>query len=246
MELAKFVREGGTLITEGSTSVIFPEYKLTSGVTVESPEGLFVRGSVMRGIVADRTSPIAYGYDAQVPVYFSQAPVLNAGDGGFGAFGGGRGGGGLPGVGMNVTPMANPTNRLSTFDSENPESSSAPAPARGGRGGGELGGFGGGRGGGPAGGADANRPRVVVRFPSNPDDMLLSGVLVGGQALANRAQVVDMPLGQGHVVSFAIRPFWRWQTQGNYFFGFNTILNWNDLNAGRTTAARPTTASPQQ
>jgi hypothetical protein len=82
-----------------------------------------------------------------------------------------------------------------------------------------------------AGGADA--PRVILRFPSNPDEMLLSGVLVGGQGLANRAQVVDAPLGNGHVVMFAIRPYWRWQTQGTYFLGFNAIMNWNDLNAGR-------------
>jgi hypothetical protein len=74
---------------------------------------------------------------------------------------------------------------------------------------------------------------VIVQFPANADDMLLSGVLVGGQALANRAQVVDIPVGEGHVVSFAIRPFWRWQTQGTFFLGFNTILNWNDLDAGR-------------
>ena len=60
MELVKFVREGGTLITEGSTSTIFPDYKITPGVTVETPEGLFVRGSVMRGVVADRRSPIAW------------------------------------------------------------------------------------------------------------------------------------------------------------------------------------------
>lgn len=32
---------------------------------------------------------------------------------------------------------------------------------------------------------------------------------------------------------FAIRPFWRWQTQGTFFLGFNAILNWNDLGAGR-------------
>ena len=68
---------------------------------------------------------------------------------------------------------------------------------------------------------------------SGPDEMLLSGVLVGGQALANRAQVVDAPLGSGHVVMFAIRPYWRWQTQGTYFLGFNAIMNWNDLGAGR-------------
>jgi hypothetical protein len=44
---------------------------------------------------------------------------------------------------------------------------------------------------------------------------------------------VDAPLGKGHVVMFAIRPFWRWQTQGTFFLGFNAILNWNDLDAGR-------------
>ena len=36
MELVKFVREGGTLITEGATSTIFPEYNVTNGVTVEN------------------------------------------------------------------------------------------------------------------------------------------------------------------------------------------------------------------
>jgi hypothetical protein len=250
MELVKFVREGGTLITEGATATIFPEYNITSGVTVENPEGLFVRGSIIRGVFADRRSPIAYGYDAQVPVYFSQDPVLNAGGGGgFGGFGG-RGGDQLPGVGMNVTPMATAgQQRLSTWDAENPTSS--PAPAGRGRGQtgdegtvGGRGGRGGGRGGFGGFGGDAaeNRPRVVLAFPSNPDDMLLSGVLVGGQALAGRAQVIDAPVGQGHVVMFAIRPYWRWQTQGTFFLGFNTILHWNDLDAGRAGARRTTPA----
>ena len=92
LALVKFVREGGTLLVEGSTSVIFPEYGITSGITVESPAQLFARGSIMRGVFADRKSPIAYGYDAQVPVYFNQDPVLQVG-GGFGGFGGFGGGG---------------------------------------------------------------------------------------------------------------------------------------------------------
>jgi hypothetical protein len=252
MELVKFVREGGTLITEGSTSTIFPEYNVSTGVTVESPDRLFVRGSIMRGIFADRRSPIAYGYDAQVPVYFSQDPVLNVTSGG--GFGG-RGGaaeGAIPGVGMNVTPMAAANNRLSAYDPEAPDAASAAASAGAGRGrqGGAAGpGGGGGRGGrgdgGGFGGAgfgnSAETPRVILAFPSNPDEMLLSGVLVGGQSLVNRAQIVDIPLGQGHVVSFAIRPFWRWQTQGTFFLGFNTILNWNDLDAGKTTTRATTT-----
>ncbi len=74
---------------------------------------------------------------------------------------------------------------------------------------------------------------MILRFPANPDEMLLSGVLVGGQALSGRAQVVDAPVGTGHVVMFAIRPYWRWQTQDTYFLGSNAIMNWNDLNAGK-------------
>jgi Zinc carboxypeptidase len=246
-ELVKFVREGGTLITEGATSTIFPDYNITVGVTVENPDGLFVRGSVMRGMVADRRSPIAYGYDTQVPVYFSQDPVLNAA-GGFGGFGG-RGGDTVPGVGMNTSPMATAAQqRLSTWDPDAPQMGAAMGASPAGRGArgqsttadpatfGGRGGGGGGRGG--AGGE--SQPRVVLAFPSNVDDMLLSGVLVGGQSLTNRAQVIDAPLGQGHVVMFAIRPYWRWQTQGTFFLGFNAILNWNDLNAGRPAARQGT------
>jgi len=234
MNLYQFVRDGGLLIVEGSTSTIFPEYKLVNGVTVESPEGLFVRGSIVRGIVADAKSPIMYGYDGtQIPVYFSQDPVLAVGMGGGGGRGGFGGGAQIPGVGMTVAPNAASTQKLSPWEAGSAPAGQAPAPdaAAGGRGAGGGGGRGGFGGGMAAGGAEA--PRVILRFPSNPDEMLLSGVLVGGQSLANRAQVVDAPLGNGHVVMFAIRPYWRWQTQGTYFLGFNAIMNWNDLGAGR-------------
>jgi len=230
MELARFVEAGGLLITEGSTATIFPAYGLTSGVTVEEPENLTARGSILRGIIADRLSPIAYGYEGnQLPVYFNQAPVLSAG----GGFGGGFGGffGGARGPWQNTTPMA-------TRPSLSPwEPVERPA----------------GRRGPPGAGAgdeeaaqmrqmarafgiavDESRPRVVLQFPGSADQMLLSGVLDGGEALRNRAQVVDAKLGQGHIVMFGIRPFWRWQTQGTFFLGFNAILNWNDLDAGQT------------
>lgn len=240
-ELYKFVQAGGTLIVEGATSTIFPAYNLTAGITVESPANLFARGTLLRGVVTDKTSPIAYGFDAQLPVYFNQNPVLNvSGVGGLFA-GGGRGGGST--LSQQTTPMAQKL-PLSTWDFNNPANTgSAAGGGRGGAGGGGRGGaapggegaFGGGGfggAGGSAGGIDGTRPRVVMAFPSNPADMLLSGTLAGGEALSNRAQVVDSPLGKGHVVSFAIRPFWRWQTQGTYFLGFNAILHWNDLDAG--------------
>ena len=92
---------------------------------------------------------------------------------------------------------------------------------------------------------DDARPRVVMSFSPNADDLLLSGTLGGGQTLASSAAAVDHPLGKGHVVMFAIRPFWRWQTQGTYTLGFNAIMNWNDLDAGKAAAAPRGTASGQ-
>jgi hypothetical protein len=84
---------------------------------------------------------------------------------------------------------------------------------------------------------DESRPRVVMQFPANANDMLLSGTLSGGQALSGRALAVDVNAGKGHIVMFALRPFWRWQTQGTYFLAFNAILNWNHLDAGKADPA---------
>ena len=90
----------------------------------------------------------------------------------------------------------------------------------------------------------SNAPRVLLSFPTDPNDMLLSGLLVGGEALAGRAVAIDSPVGKGHIVMFANRPYWRWQTQGNFFLGFNAILNWNHLDAGRSGAASQTPQTP--
>jgi hypothetical protein len=229
-ELAKFVQEGGTLITEGSTSAFVADYGLISGVTVEHPAQLFARGSILRGQISDPKSPITYGYEGKdLPVYFNQDPVFSAG-GGFG--GGGRGGfgggGGGADVGQNVTPNAVPIH-VSPLDATTPQqaapSMSATQEQEAVRQ--QMRAFG---------VVEDARPRVVMTFPQSPNDMLLSGTLAGGQALSGRAAALDVSLGKGHIVMFALRPFWRWQTQGTYFLGFNAILNWNHLDAGKEEA----------
>jgi hypothetical protein len=245
-ELMKFVQAGGVLITEGGTSTIFPEFNLTQGINIEQSAALYARGSVLKTVLGDRRSPVLYGYDQNaLAVYFNQGPIFSVGGGGFGrGGGGGRGGGpviqGIP----NMEPNAAPP-KLTTLEggayvapvdaTASAAGAAAAGPGRGGRGGGG-GGFGG-RGGG---GANAGAPRVLLSFPTDVNDLLLSGLLVGGEAIAGRAVAIDAPIGKGHVVMFANRPFWRWQTQGNFFLGFNTILNWNDLDAGRTAPATTT------
>ncbi len=255
--LYAFVQHGGTLITEGNTSQILPEMNLTPGVKVEAANGLFARGTILRGVIADAKSPIVYGYNhTDVPVYFSSSPVLNAGAGAMPiadnpalAGRGGRTGS----VTQNITPMATPL-KLSVWDPDhtgvayglatsigndfNVAQAGQPAAGRGGRGGAGAGGFGGAGAAGPASvpglTADPNSStRVVMQFPAKAEDMLLSGTLENGALLSNRAQLVDESIGSGHVVMFAIRPFWRWQTQGTFAMGFNAIMNWNHLNAGK-------------
>ena len=179
----------------------------------------------MRSTWEDRKSPISYGFEnATLPVYFNQDPVLSVAGSPAGAFGGGRPQ--IPGIGQNTTPMANSPLQISPLE---PEAPPDPRPRTG-----------------PAAemsvmmrqsgmAVDEARPRVILSFPQDPNDMLLSGTLAGGQLLSSRAQVVDAAVGRGHVVMFAIRPFWRWQTQGTFFLGFNAILNWNDLGAGKAT-----------
>jgi hypothetical protein len=83
------------------------------------------------------------------------------------------------------------------------------------------------------------RPRVVLSFHQKRDSLRLSGLLVNGEELAGRPAVLDAPVGQGHVVLFAIRPFWRWETQGSFALVFNAIMNWNDLSVAWPPAPRP-------
>jgi hypothetical protein len=81
--------------------------------------------------------------------------------------------------------------------------------------------------------AAESRARVIARYPEREGDILLSGFLQGGSAIAGRAAAVDVPVGQGRVVMFGFRPQYRGQSYGTFRLLFNTILQ-----AGRAPARR--------
>jgi len=249
--LYEFVQQGGTLITEGNTSALFPSYNLTPAVRIEEDSrGLVADGTILRGVISDRNSPITYGFiNNQLPVYFNNAPLYDVGTTPAPARAA-EAEGRRSSPWMRIAPMATPL-ELSPWQA-NAMYTPPPAPrdtqpeAGGfGRGGFGRGGFGRGRDE-PRGPMtlDAMRPRVILSFPTRTEDMLLSGTLANGEVLSNRPALIDSPVGQGHVVMFAIRPFWRWQTHGTYILAFNAIMNWNDLDAGKGMAA--TTANDRQ
>ena len=78
----------------------------------------------------------------------------------------------------------------------------------------------------------AQRPRVILRW-GDTRELLVSGLLDGGDEIAQHAAVIDSPLEKGHVILFSNNPMWRGQTMGSYSLVFNAILNFDNLNAGR-------------
>jgi hypothetical protein len=225
--LQQFVSSGGVLVGVANTASFALQFGLTSGVSQSQPGQSRVVGSLLRSRVVDAASPIAYGVLDSLAVMsdngesFSVSNTL-----------GGRGGSRFG------EATGRPTGRGTLNDPDVPQGRPALDPRF------EL----------PARPTveqwqlapltddqlrnplnvipPEQRPRVVLRFAAQRD-LLVSGLLGGGAEIADRPIVVDAPKDKGHVVLFAINPIYRGETVGSYFLVLNTILNFDNLNAGR-------------
>jgi hypothetical protein len=230
MNLQKFVSDGGLFIVVANSARLPVDFGLTTGVSIQEPRQLQARGSIYNARFSDRKSPISYGYDETLPIYFNQAPLFQvaSGTGGFGGGGGGEGGAGA-GAGPRPSGRGTLTDPDIVQGMPLPEPAQRPSP----------------RPGeeqlteeqrlqiGPFYTPPNQRPRVVLRFASDEKSLLISGMLAGGSELANAPAVIDVPVGRGHVVMFANNPMWRHQTQGSFFLIFNAALNFDSLNTER-------------
>ncbi|HET7696018.1 MAG TPA: M14 family zinc carboxypeptidase [Vicinamibacterales bacterium] len=243
LHLRQFIADGGVFLASNSSADFAINNSFTYGVTsVNAAANTRVVGSLLRTRVADDASPIVYGVPDNLAMYSDDGSVFGvsataggggrgAGGGGGGAAGGGRGGGpggrptgrGTPddpdivqgrpaSEGSNLKPLP-PLQQVQPWQYALPTEEALrrnpanviPPPFR---------------------------PRVAVRFEAQTA-LLVSGLLDGGADIAQRPVVVDVPVGKGHVVLFANNPIWRGETIGSYFLVFNTILNWDALDAGR-------------
>ncbi len=225
--LKQFVEEGGLFLAVGSSVHLPVDLGLTDSVTIADTHQLQARGSILRAKVEDAKSPIAYGYDETVGVYFNQAPVFKVS---------------LTGEGRPPTEASRPSGRGSATDPDIPQgrnwttpeaepersraeqelyvdpqnrvffSSELPPPSL--------------------------YPRVILRF-SDEKNLWISGMLAGGSELAGAPAIVDVPSGRGHIVLFANNPMWRQETQGSFMFVLNAALNFDHLDAGRKAPAAP-------
>ncbi len=72
-------------------------------------------------------------------------------------------------------------------------------------------------------GFSAEDYRIIVEYPEG--DLLQSGWLVGEDFLAKKACVVSAKCGEGEVLLFGFRPFFRAQTHGTFKLLFNCLLS---------------------
>jgi zinc carboxypeptidase len=66
--------------------------------------------------------------------------------------------------------------------------------------------------------------RVIARYPSRAESILLSGFLQGAPKLAGKVAAADIALGTGRVTMFGFRPLYRGQSYGTFKMFFNALL----------------------
>ena len=221
MNLQKFVKDGGVFITVDDTTDLAVSNGFTPGVSVTRAQRLKAIGDILRMKTVDASSPIAYGYGDSLAMYCMNGPIFNVS-----STVGGRGGRQRPG--LRATGRGTPDDpdvvqgRPPVEPPELPHSEvweATPLTDEQRRNNGGI-------------IPPDQRPRVVLRY-ADSKDLFVSGLLDGGDEIAQHAAVIDAPFGNGHVLLFSTNPFWRGQTKGSYFLVFNAILNFDNLNAGR-------------
>jgi hypothetical protein len=227
--LQDFVRHGGVLLTVMDTANLAVALRMTPGVSIDQPRQMKIVGSILQSKIIDAASPIAYGYSDNLPVYCDNGPVF-----GLSNLAGGRGrrrlgtelgqrptgrGGpedpdftpGRPFVEAPEQPHAEAWEALPLTDEQRRNPITVIPPA--------------------------SRPRVIIRY-ADSKDLQISGLVEGGSEIAQHPAVIDVPLDEGHVVLFSINPMYRGETVGSYSLVLNTILNFDNLNAGRKLAEK--------
>ncbi len=221
INLKKFTQDGGLFIGVMDTAELAVNAGYTPGLSIARSQRLKAIGVVLRSKVVDNTSPIAYGYGDSLAIYSFNGPIFNVSNMAGGRGGrqraeqrtSGRGTPDDPDVVQGRPPAEAPERvtaevwqALPITDEQRRNGINIIPPAM--------------------------RPRVVFRYADNKD-LFVSGLLDGGDEIAQHAMIIDVPSGQGHLVLFSNNPIWRGQTRGSYFQVFNAILNFDNLNAGR-------------
>ncbi|HSF42689.1 MAG TPA: M14 family zinc carboxypeptidase [Thermoanaerobaculia bacterium] len=205
LEIQRFVRGGGVLVTLGNAGLLPVEGGLLREVARVPQGGFNTPGSELRAKVLRPEHPIAYGYEALPSVFRGNGPLFD-----------------VDKRNRNLVVLqfgtkkeekdeepeapAAATEAVEVEDVDDPGADPAMAP-----------------------------PAVPVAKPAGekkPEEdsrLVLSGFVRGEDVVNGKPAVLDVPAGKGRVVLFAFNPLHRYLTHSDFRLVWNVFLNWNDL-----------------
>jgi len=75
-----------------------------------------------------------------------------------------------------------------------------------------------------------DRSGIVLQWGDSEDaPLVISGQAWGEAGLIGRPAILDMPVGQGHVITFNFNPMHRDMNRGDQRLLWNAILNWQAI-----------------
>jgi hypothetical protein len=226
--LRAFLEGGGLLITAEDTAEFAIQAGLTPGVFEAPRKNIKVVGTVLGGVVVDKSHPVAYGYSGDLAFYSADGRAFTVGNMAVNRHietekdykrPTGRGGpdeDDAPESRPGETPEPLPSPKAwepTPLNEEQARNNPYVLPAE-------------------------YRPNVIFRFADNKG-LLLSGLLEGGDAIAQLPAVVDAHLGKGNVLLFAINPVYRGETIGTYAMVFSALLNFDHMGGASNKTTRP-------
>jgi Zinc carboxypeptidase len=207
MNLERFVRGGGVLVTMGNAGTLAVEGGLVRNVDRVPPGGFNTPGSELRARVLRPEHPVVYGYEELTSVFRGNGPLFD-----------------VPRrerarVVMQLGPKKaeedeekkDPDAQDQTVEVEevdvetSPETGMEPPPA-------------------PAG-----EPKKEEEKPKENPRLVLSGFVRGEDVVNGKPAILDVPVGKGRIILFAFNPLHRYLTHSDFRLVWNVILNWNDL-----------------
>ena len=70
---------------------------------------------------------------------------------------------------------------------------------------------------------DDSKVKVIAKYPTDPNDILLSGWALGKEKIAGKAALVEVKMGKGKIILFGFRPQYRGQSLATFPLLFNSI-----------------------
>ena len=211
--LQTFVQSGGTLITVEGANALVAESGIARPLAPQSSGNLFHPGSVVRAKARRSDHPVLYGYPETFQIFRGNAPLYRVAKRdrsmmllqyGTRPLADEREEDEGPYLGMPETQPRDPAAADSTAGADSTAAADSSA----------------------ASGATASR---AAGAGSGDNAYVLSGMVRNENQIVGHGAIFDVPVGEGHVLSYTFNPLHRFLNHHEIPLVWNALMHWNDF-----------------